>query len=98
MKKIVECVPNFSEGRNAGTIKSIAESIHGVENVKLLNVEPDKDYNRVVVTFIGEPEGVAEAAFQSTKTASYSSTWSATTESTRGSAQRTLFRLFRSQG
>ena len=69
MRKIVECVPNFSEGRNAGTIKAIAESIHGVEGVKLLNVEPDKDYNRVVVTFVGEPEGVVEAAFQSTKVA-----------------------------
>ena len=70
MKKIIECVPNFSEGRNAGTIKAIAESIHGVDNVKLLNVEPDKDYNRVVVTFVGDPDGVAEAAFQSTKVAS----------------------------
>jgi glutamate formiminotransferase/formiminotetrahydrofolate cyclodeaminase len=70
MRKIIECVPNFSEGRNAGTIKAIAESIHAVDNVKLLNVEPDKDYNRVVVTFIGDPDGVAEAAFQSTKVAS----------------------------
>ncbi|MGA9407496.1 MAG: glutamate formimidoyltransferase [Bacteroidota bacterium] len=70
MTKIIECVPNFSEGRNAGTIKAIAESIHNVDNVKLLNVEPDKDYNRVVVTFIGDPEGVGEAAFQSTKIAS----------------------------
>ena len=69
MKKIIECVPNFSEGRNASTIKAIAESIHSVDNVKLLNVEPDKDYNRVVVTFIGDPDGVAEAAFQSTKIA-----------------------------
>jgi len=69
MKKIVECVPNFSEGRNASTIKAIAESIHGVESVKLLNVEPDKDYNRTVVTFVGEPEGVAEAAFRATETA-----------------------------
>ncbi len=69
MKRIIECVPNFSEGRNAGTIKAIAESIHAVDSVKLLNVEPDKDYNRVVVTFVGDPEGVAEAAFQSTKTA-----------------------------
>ena len=69
MKRIVECVPNFSEGRNAGTIKAIAESIHAVEGVKLLNVEPDKDYNRVVVTFVGEPDRVVEAAFQSTKVA-----------------------------
>ncbi len=69
MNKIVECVPNFSEGRNAGTIKAIAESINGVEGVKLLNVEPDKDYNRVVVTFVGDPDGVAEAAFKSTEAA-----------------------------
>jgi glutamate formiminotransferase/formiminotetrahydrofolate cyclodeaminase len=71
MKKIVECVPNFSEGRSASTIKAIAESIHGVEGVKLLNVEPDKDYNRTVVTFVGEPEAVVEAAFQATKTAAH---------------------------
>ena len=69
MNKIVECVPNFSEGRSAGTIKVIAESIDNVEGVKLLNVEPDKDYNRVVVTFVGEPDGVAEAAFRSTEVA-----------------------------
>jgi len=69
MNKIVECVPNFSEGRSAGTIKAIAESIDSVEGVKLLNVEPDKDYNRVVVTFVGEPEGVGEAAFRSTEVA-----------------------------
>ena len=69
MKRIVECVPNFSEGRSARTIKAIAESIDAVEGVKLLNVEPDKDYNRVVVTFVGEPEGVVEAAFRSTEVA-----------------------------
>ena len=69
MNKIVECVPNFSEGKNAGTIKAIAESIHGIGGVKLLNVEPDKDYNRTVVTFVGEPEGVVEAAFRATQTA-----------------------------
>jgi glutamate formiminotransferase/formiminotetrahydrofolate cyclodeaminase len=69
MKRIVECVPNFSEGRSAGTIKAIAESINGVDGVKLLNVEPDKDYNRVVVTFVGDPEGVVEAAFRSTEAA-----------------------------
>ena len=69
MKRIVECVPNFSEGRNPATLKAIAESIHNVDGVKLLNVEPDKDYNRVVVTFVGTPDEVAEAAFRATKTA-----------------------------
>ncbi len=69
MKRIVECVPNFSEGRNPATLKAIAESIHNVDGVKLLNVEPDKDYNRVVVTFVGAPDEVGEAAFRATKTA-----------------------------
>src|SRR5712692_9926106 len=69
MKQIVECVPNFSEGRNPQTIEAIAASIKNVEGVRLLGVEPDKDYNRSVVTFVGEPEAVQEAAFQATKTA-----------------------------
>ncbi len=69
MKRIVECVPNFSEGRNQTVIDTIAESIRKVNNVRLLSVEPDKDYNRSVVTFIGEPEGVVEAAFQAARTA-----------------------------
>ncbi len=70
MKPIVECVPNFSEGRDQNIIKAITQSIEKVSGVKLLNVEPDKDYNRVVVTFAGEPKAVVEAAFQCTKTAS----------------------------
>ena len=69
MNKIVECVPNFSEGRSEQTINAIAESIRSVRGVKLLSVEPDKDYNRCVVTFVGEPEGVKEAAYRATKTA-----------------------------
>lgn len=69
MSKIVECVPNFSEGRDLKIIDEIAKSISEVKGVKLLGVEPDRDYNRTVVTFIGSPEAVKEAAFQSTKTA-----------------------------
>jgi glutamate formiminotransferase/formiminotetrahydrofolate cyclodeaminase len=69
MKHIVECVPNFSEGRDKKTIDAIAASIRAIDRVKLLNVEPDKDYNRTVVTFVGEPEAVVEAAYQATKTA-----------------------------
>ncbi len=69
MRQIVECVPNFSEGRDQKIIDAIAESIRGINGVKLLSVEPDKDYNRSVVTFVGEPAGVVEAAFQSTKVA-----------------------------
>ncbi|MCI0706074.1 MAG: glutamate formimidoyltransferase [Ignavibacteriae bacterium] len=69
MRKIVECVPNFSEGRDQHTIDGIAESIRRVADVKLLSVEPDKDYNRSVVTFVGKPDSVVEAAFQAMKTA-----------------------------
>ena len=70
MKTIVECVPNFSEGRNQNIINAIAESVNTVKGVKLLGVEPDKDYNRTVVTFVGSPDVVLEAAFQATRTAS----------------------------
>jgi glutamate formiminotransferase/formiminotetrahydrofolate cyclodeaminase len=69
MAAIVECVPNFSEGRDAATIEAIGAAVQTVAGVKLLSVEPDKDYNRTVVTFIGSPDGVVEAAFQSTRVA-----------------------------
>jgi glutamate formiminotransferase/formiminotetrahydrofolate cyclodeaminase len=69
MRKLVECVPNFSEGQNQKTIDAIGTSVQNVSGVRLLNVEPDKDYNRTVITFVGEPEAVLEAAFQATKTA-----------------------------
>jgi glutamate formiminotransferase / formiminotetrahydrofolate cyclodeaminase len=67
--QIVECVPNFSEGKNTNIIDSIAASIDAVIGVKLLSVEPDADYNRTVITFVGEPGAVKEAAFQATKKA-----------------------------
>ena len=70
MTRIVECVPNFSEGRNPDVIEAIAQSIRSVAGVSLLSVEPDKDYNRSVVTFVGEPEAVERAAFEATRTAS----------------------------
>ncbi|RPH31763.1 glutamate formimidoyltransferase, partial [bacterium] len=70
MQKIVECVPNFSEGRNLKIINTIGGAISGIPQVKFISAEPDKDYNRTVVTFIGEPEAVAEAAFEATRTAS----------------------------
>ncbi len=69
MKSLVECVPNFSEGANAATIRAIGDAVRSVSGVKLLNIEPDKDYNRTVVTFVGESSAVVEAAFQSTKVA-----------------------------
>ena len=69
-KKIIECVPNFSEGRDMEIIKQITDVIESVEGVKLLDVDPGKDTNRTVVTFVGNPEAVSEAAFLSVKKAS----------------------------
>jgi glutamate formiminotransferase/formiminotetrahydrofolate cyclodeaminase len=70
MKQLIECVPNFSEGRNADVMKLITDQIQSVEGVKLLNVDPGKATNRTVVTFVGDPESVVEAAFQAVKMAS----------------------------
>jgi len=64
MKKLIECVPNISEGRNMNTINSITEVIKKCDGVRLLNVDPGKATNRTVITFIGEPEPVLEAAYQ----------------------------------
>ena len=69
MAKLVECVPNFSEGRNRAVIDAIAAAISGVSNVKLLDVDPGADTNRTVYTFVGTPEGVREAAFQAARRA-----------------------------
>ena len=63
MKQIIECVPNFSEGSDMVIIKQITDEIESVEGVKLLDVDPGKATNRTVVTFVGEPEPVIEAAF-----------------------------------
>ncbi|MCX7863324.1 MAG: glutamate formimidoyltransferase [Bacteroidales bacterium] len=68
-KKIIECVPNFSEGRNMDIIKQITDVIESVEGVKLIDVDPGKATNRTVVTFVGEPEPVCEAAFLAAKKA-----------------------------
>jgi glutamate formiminotransferase/formiminotetrahydrofolate cyclodeaminase len=65
MPRLVECVPNFSEGRNRAVIDAIAEAIRGVAEVKLLDVDPGADTNRTVYTFVGPPEAVAEAAVRS---------------------------------
>ncbi len=69
MAAIVECVPNFSEGRDRAVIARIGDAVRAVPGVALLTVEPDKDYHRTVVTFVGSPVAVVEAAFQATKTA-----------------------------
>jgi len=68
--QIIECVPNFSEGRDMGIIRQITDSIESVEGVKLLDVDPGKDTNRTVVTFVGNPEAVSEAAFRAVRKAS----------------------------
>jgi glutamate formiminotransferase/formiminotetrahydrofolate cyclodeaminase len=63
-KQLVECVPNFSEGRDLAIIDQITAAIQTVEGVRLLNVDPGKATNRTVVTFVGEPSAVVEAAFR----------------------------------
>ena len=64
MKQLIECVPNFSEGNNLQVINQITDAISSVDGVKLLNVDPGKATNRTVVTFVGEPAAVVEAAFR----------------------------------
>lgn len=71
MKQLIECVPNFSEGRDMGIIRQITQEIETVEGVKLLDVDPGKATNRTVVTFVGTPEEVIEAAFRAVKKASH---------------------------
>lgn len=68
--RILECVPNFSEGRDLDKINAIAAEIEGVEGVKLLHVDPGYDANRTVMTFAGVPEAVVEASFKAVKKAS----------------------------
>jgi len=69
MNKLVECVPNISEGRDRGVIDAVTAVIEEVEGVRLLDVDPGSDTNRTVITFIGPPAGVAEAAFRVVKRA-----------------------------
>jgi len=69
MNRIIECVPNFSEGRNMDIINQIVSAITSVENVKLLNIDPGKATNRTVVTFAGNPDNVIEAAFRGVRKA-----------------------------
>jgi glutamate formiminotransferase/formiminotetrahydrofolate cyclodeaminase len=64
MKQLIECVPNFSEGRDPAVIQQITDAIQAVEGVKLLDVDPGKATHRTVVTFVGEPQAVTEAAFR----------------------------------
>lgn len=70
MNQLIECVPNFSEGRNLTVINQITEAIQQIEGVKVLNVDPGKATNRTVITFVGTPDAVVEAAYQAVKRAS----------------------------
>jgi len=70
MKQLIECVPNFSEGRDLSIIKQITDVIEGVKGIRLLNVDPGHATNRTVVTFVGAPEQVVEAAFRAIQRAS----------------------------
>lgn len=69
MKQLIECVPNFSEGRDLSIIKQITDQIESVEGIRLLDVDPGKATNRTVVTFVGEPAQVVEAAYLAIKKA-----------------------------
>lgn len=69
MKKLIECVPNFSEGRDMNIIKQITDAAESVDGVKLINVDAGKATNRTVVTFVGEPDNVCEAAFRAVRKA-----------------------------
>ncbi len=70
MRQIIECVPNFSEGRDLSIIKQITDAIESVKGVRILNIDPGFATNRTVVTFVGEPAQVVEAAFRSIQRAS----------------------------
>ena len=70
MARLIQCVPNFSEGKDKAIIEKIVEEIKTMDEVKVLDYSMDKDHNRSVVTFIGEPEKVIEAAFNVAKVAS----------------------------
>lgn len=69
MKKLIECVPNFSEGNDMTIIKQITDAIEKIEGVRVIDVDPGKATNRTVVTMVGEPDAVVEAAFQAVKKA-----------------------------
>ena len=68
-RQLIECVPNFSEGRDMGIINQITDAIRAVSGVRVVDVDPGKATNRTVVTMVGEPEAVCEAAFQGVKKA-----------------------------
>src|ERR687886_2937153 len=66
MQKLIECIPNFSEGRRSDVIEQVAGAVRGMAGVRLLDVSSNPDHNRTVLTFVGPPDAVAEAAFAAT--------------------------------
>src|SRR5260370_41349548 len=64
MQKLIECVPNFSEGRDQNIIRQVTDAIESVDGVSLLDVDPGASTNRTVVTFVGDPDATVEAAFR----------------------------------
>jgi glutamate formiminotransferase / 5-formyltetrahydrofolate cyclo-ligase len=66
MQKLVECIPNISEGRRPEVVEQVAAAVRGVQGVRLLDVSSNPDHNRTVLTFVGTPEAVGEAAFAAT--------------------------------
>src|SRR5258705_11478950 len=69
MKQLIECVPNFSEGRDQNVIRQITDAIESVDGVSLLDVDPGATTNRTVVTFVGDPDDTVEAAFRAIRKA-----------------------------
>lgn len=69
MRRVIECVPNFSEGRNHDTVDALAAAVREVSGVRLVNISADPDHHRSVLTFLGEPDAVAEAAFRCARVA-----------------------------
>src|SRR6185312_13555904 len=69
MQKLIECVPNFSEGRDRNVIRQITDAIESVDGVSLLDVDPGASTNRTVVTLVGNPDSAVEAAFRAIKKA-----------------------------
>src|SRR4051794_26588886 len=66
MQKLIECIPNFSEGRRQDVVDQVAAAVRGVKGVRLLDISSNPDHNRTVLTFLGPPDEVAEAAFAAT--------------------------------
>ena len=82
-KPLIECIPNFSEARRPEVIGAIIEAIQSVDGVRVLDQHSDLDHNRTVITMVGSPSSIEEAAFQSIKTARNASTLSSIKEHTR---------------